>query len=985
MYQLGEGRDYFMQEVASALGRADAHIAATREMSTPDAHYAAMQGAIRPVVEQWFGLRGAQVARPSAELTAYKQERDRLLRERRLHRRRLQAGESVDATVEGVLRTALQQATRSLRLLGRRRWKESRRLWEADLLQAWRRRDLRQVYYLSRRLAGQSHGPKKRRYDTMQSINPTTMEWKAGLELPRPQGGLAGTQYDIDEAIAEHVGDAPALRWVTAALLDSATDDLRATARCLRRAARRRSVPQHSWPAEVWHMLLQPRYVSMPHRRRGQGIGYLPEVAPDVLFACRRAVERLLVHCRRALQAPIIGNVSQGWQLDKGNNKEGVLRLRLIHGLCPLWRAYHRGLYVRYPNEVWASYEHGSLRGRRREDAMMGARIMASKLHSASMPFVVGSKDLSNAFACGSHDVMQGYIQQRLPTDDCQLLWVRRLRSFVRVQGADGELYMLSGSGGMMGDGNAPDEFLESFRTVVSEWATNTYDQRRNMVTRCAIFPAVHDGSLFKFVDDLLQFLVVPSGSAAAARDALHYNRDQLDAVLGPAGFAQNHSKEEVIVSLRKVVANRALHAMRDVGRILPSLRYLGGQMQVLQPTTNERGLRVRAANVAWRAHEGFWFSHAPLRTKRLVFLARVQSSLLTHMETYITTGQDYSLFDRCMLKKMRALLQGRSTMWEGEHPEAWPAQRVWRELRMVPTRLELQVRRLLHVQAMVRQPGSHAQIIALLFGTSRFDELQQLGEDGAVLATAHPFALRFYDDLRALRECEDGRAFMEMWSGDVRALFLDESVRSAFLAVDVRALRSAYWSVCVSGLGVREDEDASSQAASDDDEEAPRPCACTHVLADGSRCEGRYATRMALLAHVRFRHGHRHYLYQCVPASVCPWCRPVFSCRRVAQRHVHYAYIHQGCWVDRSMHTSTALSSLVPSSARFACTRQFISRTCIHTLARRAPPRRSAASCRGAWGRRPPWMSTARRGRRGTSRRSATTRPAAPARTKSS
>ena len=234
-------------------------------------------------------------------------------------------------------------------------------------------------------------------------------------------------------------------------------------------------------------MLLRPRFFTKPDVHLSLGVGVphpsTVEVRGDGIF--RHMFFELCVHIRRAECAPLVGCRSLDWQLDKKNSKLGTFGLRLLHGLCCLWRAYFRGIYARDGRPPVANYDHGSAPGRRREEAMAAARIMSWRLMQAGLWFVVGSKDMTNAFACDTHESLQANLG-RLTVDDQQLLWVRRVRAHVTVQGSDGDAEVLAGANGLEGDSNAPDESLASFATPIEKMA------RKHTHTHAAVSIPVH-------------------------------------------------------------------------------------------------------------------------------------------------------------------------------------------------------------------------------------------------------------------------------------------------------------------------------------------------------------------------------------------------------------------------------------------------------------------------------------------------------------
>ena len=109
---------------------------------------------------------------------------------------------------------------------------------------------------------------------------------------------------------------------------------------------------------------------------------------------------------------------------------------------------------------------------------MTGAHIVTWKLNRARLSFLAGSKDMSNAFCCGSHRPMNDRILARHEPGTALILNARRLTSCVQITAPDGYVVARIGSGAMQGDGNAPDVFLDSFRDVIEGWRDDTLSQR---------------------------------------------------------------------------------------------------------------------------------------------------------------------------------------------------------------------------------------------------------------------------------------------------------------------------------------------------------------------------------------------------------------------------------------------------------------------------------------------------------------------------
>ena len=82
----------------------------------------------------------------------------------------------------------------------------------------------------------------------------------------------------------------------------------------------------------------------------------------------------------------------------------------------------------------------------------------------------------------------------------------------------------------------------------------------------------------------------------------------------------------------------------------------------------------------------------------------------------------------------------------------------IWRRWRLVPSHLEMVVRRLTMVQSWVRSPADHDQEVCAVFGTLCFDTTPLLDAAGTVQKeVAHPWLLQLMTDLEMLKKTEAG------------------------------------------------------------------------------------------------------------------------------------------------------------------------------------------------------------------------------------
>ena len=96
-------------------------------------------------------------------------------------------------------------------------------------------------------------------------------------------GGMAAVDMDFDAVMNFRRSDAGILPPESRDLSKKASDDVFRTVRALFQSPRRKACPPHSLPAEVWHMLLRPRFGSRPGTVSSLGIGHKDAEASTLL------------------------------------------------------------------------------------------------------------------------------------------------------------------------------------------------------------------------------------------------------------------------------------------------------------------------------------------------------------------------------------------------------------------------------------------------------------------------------------------------------------------------------------------------------------------------------------------------------------------------------------------------------------------------------------------------------------------------------
>ena len=97
------------------------------------------------------------------------------------------------------------------------------------------------------------------------------------------------------------------------------------------------------------------------------------------------------------------------------------------------------------------------------------------------------------------------------------------------------------------------------------------------------------------------------------------------------------------------------------------------------------------------------------------------------------------------LCKYMRVMLRGRAKTVEDGRVRQWSNQRLHEHWRIPPFSVDVAVRRIGWLKAMLRDEANHAQALAAVF--SRFLGRDVLEKDGGLCEEANPFAVAFHRD----------------------------------------------------------------------------------------------------------------------------------------------------------------------------------------------------------------------------------------------
>ena len=186
------------------------------------------------------------------------------------------------------------------------------------------------------------------------------------------------------------------------------------------------------------------------------------------------------------------------------------------------------------------------------------------------------------------------------------------------------------------------------------------------------------------FADDVFEKSLLEKGTGDECEHAVVKRMGDVNSALETCGLRQNAGKLVILPNLRRTVENRTMLSM-------------GAEIDQ----------RIWATNRAWREIYGMWWNKkVPYKIKRTLFRGAVSLTCLTAL---LLHDRDYLRLQRCLEKKLRALMLGTAS-WEGpDHTRTLSSRQVWKRWRLAPPAYELCVQRLGWYQSTAREPARHA------------------------------------------------------------------------------------------------------------------------------------------------------------------------------------------------------------------------------------------------------------------------------------
>ena len=258
-------------------------------------------------------------------------------------------------------------------------------------------------------------------------------------------------------------------------------------------------------------------------------------------------------------------------------------------------------------------------------------------------------------------------------------------------------------------------------------------------------------------------------------------------------------------------------------------------------------------------------------------------------------------------------MLMGRGYTFDDKNAKTskWNNGKVWKHWKIVPTALEICVRRIKWYQDIARWPVANAQLITSIYGA--FPGVPPtLNEHGMLMSDGHiNFAARnIKNDLDLICKSECGHEFACTWFGRYEELFggVENHTRQAFLDIDPSYLRAQFFddktNKCIFEhfIGaIPANNDFECEMNEEDEDDTVH--ICNILMSNGVTCCESFRTQRALLAHQRRSnldaHDSTRLFHQLTMSNRCINCKTCFRTHFEAGQHLTRAYHSGRCLKD--------------------------------------------------------------------------------------
>ena len=760
---------------------------------------------------------------------------------------------------------------------------------------AFGRHDHAHVWKCGRELSGFKLGPKRRRYDSPQTSHPGRDEWIAFFENPGNRGGCSGKEVEWDELSKQalEVQLEPQIDIEYAKKL--APRDMQVLVGACGNAVYVKQCQNGQFllnfvVSYVLQMCVCILDVMASVTMRNFTLQTL-EIACMLYFFPFGFTTRPLQN----------GYLVKRFRLTRATKRLVAKVCVQLMCLSPLAK-YMRRCYGTEGNAPASGIGHPAISAVSRASHQL-CRGALSNLGYVILVLVIVTRfmmrKMHSQVCC---DTFDSVIYRTCHPQDVQLLLQRNNECVLQVRAADGAVYIQPGSGSLQGDCHAGAQFLEQYHPTIDEFIASVAEDGL-LVATDPVSQQEQDLSISTYADDLSRTIVCQDPEDLLCQ--LHTANAELNIALHKIGVAQNEDKQEHVPCFMRQNADAYTRFVfeNDVlpGRTRRCSRYLGPLHHATLNESFEIENRIRLADRSWHSMGKVWFRQGLVRASLLLlFSGMVYNTLLSGLEALVLNCGQVQKLDRYVLKRGRRLLRGAACKklevdgaWKYE---ALPTKEVWRKLRLVPTELELCIRRIGSWQNVARHPHLHKSILASVFGHFEFEPYVQVDITGTPSCHANPWLQQFKRDFDTLGQLDSGISLHAEVAG--RVLLLFTTFREQFVRIDATELRAKYFGNEVPPPGWTRPPQRDEGIVMPTNVESEFVCSC--IDADGNVCGRTFPSYVQLRIHMVHSkggtHGERPFYAKAAVTNACPWCKHKFSSKVVAASHIKRAFMQGMC-----------------------------------------------------------------------------------------
>ena len=184
-----------------------------------------------------------------------------------------------------------------------------------------------------------------------------------------------------------------------------------------------------------------------------------------------------------------------------------------------------------------------------------------------------------------------------------------------------------------------------------------------------------------------------------------------------------------------------------------------------------------------------------------------VDGNLYSGLTLRLLAEADYNRIDKFRLSLLRKMMRGKACKktedTEGTVFRSVKAFEVWKYWNLLPSKIDLLVRRLKRYQAWASWPEHHSQILGAFFGKMKIENDHTTLAEGKLSEHANPWAIRLQQDLQDFAEKDDEAAsLLDFIGANVCLIFTDRECREDFVKLDPGSIRARFNSVAIPPLG---------------------------------------------------------------------------------------------------------------------------------------------------------------------------------------